>query len=418
MIPRLIEARERQIEGLLALLLRLLFGLWTRPGVVDDPLLVAATTAESVYRADIALSRARAIDNAFFQRVAAEAGVEYTAEERRTNPVYPRNADPVQVYGRYIEEFRWQMYGKPARDAARAAESALEDQDDLLDAPPPVRAAEDPDDTPFALLDPDDVLTDVRTPEEVDDGALIVDDEEEARRKDEAHRKAYDRLQAILQADVQRASGDEHRQLMERKPKTWTRYRRVIRPELSRTGTCGLCIAAASRTYRVSTLAAIHQNCRCTQLPITTDFDPGDDLNIEDIDGLYVQGPGENDKALAVEFTREQLQELYDAAGGTTAGAALKQVRVQYLTHGELGPVVRYDVERPTKTTPYREPSMETTREHWENTRVWAEAKKALVEAAIQRGETGPRTAPYAQALRQFDSLIARMEENLRARVR
>ena len=157
MIPRLIEARERQIEGLLALLLRLLFGLWTRPGVVDDPLLVAATTAASVYQVDIALSRARAIENAFFQRVAREAGVEYSSEERRTNPLYPRNADPVVVYGRYIEEFRWQMYGKPARDAARAAESDVDELDDLdfdLDLEEPLEAPEEPDDAPMALTAP------------------------------------------------------------------------------------------------------------------------------------------------------------------------------------------------------------------------------------------------------------------------
>lgn len=92
-------------------------------------------------------------------------------------------------------------------------------------------------------------------------------------------------------------------------------YRRVIHPELSRTGVCGLCIAASDQVYKVGTLLPIHDRCKCTTAPITAEHDPGDDVNAVDLGALY------------------------DAAG-STSGADLKRVRYQLNEHGELGPVL------------------------------------------------------------------------------
>lgn len=94
-----------------------------------------------------------------------------------------------------------------------------------------------------------------------------------------------------------------------------TGYRRVIHPELSRTGTCGLCIAAADRIYHIAELLPIHAHCKCTIAPITREFDPADELNTAD------------------------LSALYDDAGGTST-AHLKRTRYQVDHHGELGPVL------------------------------------------------------------------------------
>ena len=101
-----------------------------------------------------------------------------------------------------------------------------------------------------------------------------------------------------------------------------TGYRRVIRPELARTGTCGLCIAAADRVYTRGQLLPIHERCNCGVLPILGEVDPGRDLN------------------------GEELGALYDAAGGSTAGEDLKRVRVAVHEHGELGPVLREESHR------------------------------------------------------------------------
>ncbi len=96
---------------------------------------------------------------------------------------------------------------------------------------------------------------------------------------------------------------------------TITGYRRVIHPELSRGGTCGMCIAASDRIYKVAELMPIHANCKCTIAPITETHDPADDVNVAD------------------------LNRLYKEAGGTSV-AHLKRTRYQVDEHGELGPVL------------------------------------------------------------------------------
>ncbi|WP_048890665.1 hypothetical protein [Mycobacterium heckeshornense] len=92
-------------------------------------------------------------------------------------------------------------------------------------------------------------------------------------------------------------------------------YRRVIHPELSKSGTCGMCIAASDRVYKVSELLPIHDHCHCTIAPVTEDHDPGGALN-----GL-------------------DLKQLYEHAGGNTV-AHLKRTRYTIDEHGELGPVL------------------------------------------------------------------------------
>lgn len=92
-------------------------------------------------------------------------------------------------------------------------------------------------------------------------------------------------------------------------------FRRVIHPEFSYGGTCGLCITAAQQVYHYAQLLPIHGNCHCTIAPITKGSDPGADLNNLD------------------------LSTLYKDAGGTSA-AHLKRTRYQVNEHGELGAVL------------------------------------------------------------------------------
>jgi len=92
-------------------------------------------------------------------------------------------------------------------------------------------------------------------------------------------------------------------------------YRRVIHPELSMGGVCGLCMVAADRKYKIGELKAIHSLCKCTVLPIFEDFDPGEELNGGDLDALY------------------------QAAGGNTRNK-LKRTRYKLEEHSELGPLL------------------------------------------------------------------------------
>lgn len=91
-------------------------------------------------------------------------------------------------------------------------------------------------------------------------------------------------------------------------------YRRLIHPELSKGGVCGLCVAAADRVYHVKELQPIHDRCNCSVSVVTTAHDPGHTLNQDDLDRLYV--------------------------GGATSGKELKKTRYQIVQHHELGPVL------------------------------------------------------------------------------
>ena len=90
-------------------------------------------------------------------------------------------------------------------------------------------------------------------------------------------------------------------------------YRRVIHPEESAGGTCGLCAVASDRRYHVDDLMPVHARCHCTVLPITRANDPGSSLNDADIARLYGEA-------------------------GSTSGDALKRVRYTIAEHSELGP--------------------------------------------------------------------------------
>lgn len=94
------------------------------------------------------------------------------------------------------------------------------------------------------------------------------------------------------------------------------RYRRVIRPEASKSGTCGLCAAASDRIYHQADLLPVHHRCKCAVIAVTANTDPGSQLNDDTLSSLY-------------------------AAADSTSGPSLKRVRVTVVEHGELGPQLR-----------------------------------------------------------------------------
>jgi hypothetical protein len=101
-----------------------------------------------------------------------------------------------------------------------------------------------------------------------------------------------------------------------------TGYRRIVHPELSKTGSCGLCIVASDQVYNRRELLPMHGRCKCTVLPIIGAAggagDPGSSLN------------------------RMALGDFYALAGNSNLGDDLKKVRVQVNEHGEYGPSLGY----------------------------------------------------------------------------
>jgi hypothetical protein len=104
-------------------------------------------------------------------------------------------------------------------------------------------------------------------------------------------------------------------------------YRRVLHPELARTGSCGLCVAASTVSYHKQDLLPIHARCSCTTAPVYDAADVGDALNAIDLEQIY-RDAGAHPKAERAAF------------GRTTFGRDLKRVRYQVDDHGELGPIL------------------------------------------------------------------------------
>lgn len=132
--------------------------------------------------------------------------------------------------------------------------------------------------------------------------------------------KSVERARIELGTNVSLAERDVERQFMRQAAVVdldVIGWRRVIHPELAKTGTCGLCIAASDRIYKVEDLKPLHTDCNCTVSPVKSgsNGDPGGDLNQLD------------------------LSQIYTDAGGTSAGHLLK-TKYKVDEHGELQSVL------------------------------------------------------------------------------
>lgn len=176
-----------------------------------------------------------------------------------------------------------------------------------------------------------------------------------------ARAAALQRVQRLAQTDMMLTQRDQEHEVIRTPPSTREKrveqrkpaprrrsevkgYRRIIHPERSKSGTCGLCAAAASRIYSVEDLMPVHTGCQCTVLPITAAGDPGLTLNEADLNRLY-------------------------GAAGSTGRQDLSHVRVVIDEHGELGAVMRED-----GTTELTEDSPRMTRARRESIRKVKEA--------------------------------------------
>lgn len=135
---------------------------------------------------------------------------------------------------------------------------------------------------------------------------------------EEAIQRSLKRLEAMANMDLQLARRDETQVVIKNTPKVLG-FRRVIHPEMSASGSCGMCLAASRRWYTREDLEPIHYFCKCEVLPVTDQNDPGVKMNEED--------------------ERKFLDGLYGDAGGNSIDE-LSNTRYQLDEHGELGLVL------------------------------------------------------------------------------
>lgn len=176
---------------------------------------------------------------------------------------------------------------------------------------------------------------------------------------------AKQRLEELAQLDVQAADRAESAIIRDHTPRI-VGTRRIIHPELSQDGrgTCALCVAASTRFYKATDLRPLHAGCHCSELPITSDEDPG--LKLNDAD----------------------LQTLYAAAGGSTFADSLREVRVKYVEHGELGPLLvkagdHWRTPDEAGRPKYKPLTPERQREQYARNRTAAEAERARLDNLV-----------------------------------
>lgn len=132
---------------------------------------------------------------------------------------------------------------------------------------------------------------------------------------DDPLQAAANRVKTAVDLDAQLVVRNQSARFMQEQH-TVLGWRRVIHPERSKGGTCGLCAAASTRMYPRGELMPIHAGCSCVPTPVL----PGEDV--------------------AAEMNKVDLGQLYTDSGGGTDSASLKRTRYGVSEHGELGPVL------------------------------------------------------------------------------
>lgn len=188
----------------------------------------------------------------------------------------------------------------------------------------------------------------------------------------EAEDKAARRLDRMAAIDLAIAQRDA--QIGQYQAKQIGQYRRIVHPELARTGTCGLCIVASDQIYSSAELMPLHPNCHCTTAPVVGEEDPGNSLN------------------------NLALSQLYADAGSNRA-EELRQTRYQVNEHGEYGPVISFagdDFKGPADVRPLEDDP---------------DRARAMLESAIPTLERMRTGSGSAQALAYQERLVDRLQQ-------
>lgn len=156
----------------------------------------------------------------------------------------------------------------------------------------------------------------------------------------EAQIVAQERAEEMARMDLQLAAQEAERQKYNlAADETLVGHRRVLRPEMSESGPCGLCIVAATRIYKVGELKPLHGGCCCGSMPVTIAADPALRMNKDDFEVWMERGEDAEKELQKVGVTRDRLNSWYAAAGGTDR-EGLQRIRVRTASHGEIGPVL------------------------------------------------------------------------------
>lgn len=196
-----------------------------------------------------------------------------------------------------------------------------------------------------------------------------------------ARRALRDRVWELAEMDVQLAKGRSERDAYASSPLT-IGYRRVIHPELSKTGVCGLCVVASTRFYTLSEMKPIHDHCKCTSLPLTESSDPGLKLNEDDLRKFYARAGSTSGMS---------------SGRNPDGGRGLKALRYQSLddiqefVHSEIGPMlaprgVKVRDQASVGKSRWHEPDLDDQRRIWRHHVEMGEVWVRELERAVSEG--------------------------------
>lgn len=352
----LVDTYAQQHAAIVNALLRALLQIWLPFLWWGRPDMVNAAAAASAAQVDVATRRARRLSRTFMLRQFDLMGVDTDALPP-IEDVYPRSETPIV-----------EVYKRPARQLEHLIREKRRQQELEERQPEP-------------------------WPETVTDVEWRVFEE---------------RLTSLVEDDMAATARDEANKVMRATPEI-IGYRRVIHPEFSKTGTCGLCVVASSRFYTKAELMPLHDKCKCTISPLTKTMDLGLRLNDDD------------------------LAKIYEAAGSTYA-EDLKKITVQIREHGELGPILTRkgdafrtvtDVNRDAKRATYsryRPTTLTDSMSKWRAMRETSERSIRILEDARRNGTNLVDMTGHGRpvAVKDIDkaiewhlSLIARAVANL-----
>lgn len=211
---------------------------------------------------------------------------------------------------------------------------------------------------------------------------------------EEARTIAEDRLTEIAEQDVLLAEREESQRLYEATPKV-IGYRRVIHPELSRSGTCGLCVVASQRLYSTGDLLDIHGGDNCTTMPVVKGDDPGFRLNAVDLKQVY-------------------------AAAGSNRAEDLVNTRITIKEHGELGPILvkqgdHFRTPKEAGRPAYVRPTPETMRAANRKARDDAQSKLDDLTGSLSKLSADLGTGPEGRSLNQRRAALTQATRSLAA---
>lgn len=291
----------------------MLLGLWKSHSQWGDRDLVTARTAASLPYVESTLREMQRESRQFQMLALRELGIR-TPQLGREIEIYPRSrVDALEVYRRPARDAQKVLDGGGSLDDAWAAfEKRL---NGIIEADIAITERDEIDLIQERLIEEDlferlerdlDALDLGHPVESASDGTDLMDRDD-----------MLDWLDADEDPELAGHEGGEKKVIG---------FRRVIRPELSKNGSCGLCVVAATNWYTFDELKPIHNLCKCVTVPVVKGADPGFGWNQEDL--------------------RKNLDEIYGAAGGSTYGKDLKRIRVKITEHGELGPILEYRSKR------------------------------------------------------------------------